>query len=182
MPPVDAVHDLQRAVGVRLGDPFTQELPEAGRFLGESHADEAVEREGGVPHPGVAVVPVAHAADRLREAGRGCGHDRARRLEGHELQREHRAVDGLAPAPGVGALIQPAPPPVRCVVEDLELLFPGECQTAALAALDLPQHEDRCLPVLEAELGRYARAVALQPDIRHQAQAQARRVEAGALR
>jgi hypothetical protein len=42
-----------------------------GGLLGEPDAQEAVEGEGGVPNPGVTVVPVALAAYALRQAARG---------------------------------------------------------------------------------------------------------------
>ena len=38
---------------------------------------QAVEGEGGVPDPGVAVVPVARATDLFRQATGGGGHNRS---------------------------------------------------------------------------------------------------------
>jgi hypothetical protein len=56
---VDAVHDLERAVLGRLdvGD----ELHELVRFPVEVEPVQGLQRERRVPHPGVAVVPVALA-------------------------------------------------------------------------------------------------------------------------
>jgi len=70
-PAVDAVHDLQRAVLVRLevGD----ELDEFVGFPVQVEEVQGLQGEGGVAHPGVAVVPVALAAGRLRQRRGKCG-------------------------------------------------------------------------------------------------------------
>ena len=75
---VDAVHDLQRAVGLRA--PAQRAIIQrmnaaASSRVAEPH--EAVEREGRVADPRVAVVPVAHAADVLGQPERRRGDDRA---------------------------------------------------------------------------------------------------------
>jgi hypothetical protein len=51
------------------------------------------------------------------------------------------------------------PPPLHRAVEEVELLFPGQPQATAKAALDLAHHEDRRLTALEGELGPDSRAV-----------------------
>src|SRR3712207_8523117 len=53
---------------------------------------------------------VPRAAERLRQAARRGGDDRARRLERQQLQRQRGAVDHLAPTPRVRALAEPAVP------------------------------------------------------------------------
>ena len=95
-PAVDAVHDLERAVLVRLdvGD----ELHELVGLPVEVEVVQRLQREGRVAHPGVAVVPVALAARRLRQRGRERGHRRAGRHVGEALDRERRALDRVAPA------------------------------------------------------------------------------------
>ena len=108
--PVDAVHDLQRArlaVG-RVAEAPLQPLHERAGLLGEPEPEQRVEREGGVAHPRVAVVPVACAAELLRQAGGGGGHDRAGGRVGEQLERERRAMHHLAPAPAVARAAQPA--------------------------------------------------------------------------
>ena len=60
----DAVHDLE--VGRVLSD-VGDEVEEVVRLAREAERVEAPEHEGGVPDPGVAVVPVALAARRLRQ-------------------------------------------------------------------------------------------------------------------
>ena len=77
---VDAVHDLQRRVPLPACsvDPLAQPFANAAASSRVSQAQQRVDGERGVPDPGVAVVPVALAADLLRQAGRRRG-DRARR-------------------------------------------------------------------------------------------------------
>ena len=111
-PPVDRVHDLERArhrIGVG-DDPVAEPVGEGLRLVGEPQAKQGVERERRVPDPRVAVVPVAAAPDHLGEACRGRGHDRAGRAVGQELQGERRTVDHLAPAALVLRAREPAPP------------------------------------------------------------------------
>ena len=59
---------------------------------------QGLQREGGVAHPGVAVVPVALAAGGLGQRGGQRGDGRAGRHVGQALDREGRALDRLAPA------------------------------------------------------------------------------------
>ncbi len=109
---IDPVHDLERAVALRpvLAEALAQPLPERRGLFGEAQPQERVERERGVADPGVAVVPVATAAELLGEARGGRGHDPARGPEGEQLERERRAVHHLAPAALVAGLGQPLAP------------------------------------------------------------------------
>ena len=99
--PVDGVHDLEGAglVADALAEAVRQPVHEAGGLVGEAEPEQRIEGEGGVPDPRVAVVPVAPAADLLREARRRRGDHCPRRLVGEELEHERGAVHGLAPAP-----------------------------------------------------------------------------------
>ena len=101
---VDPVHDLERAVVVWLevGD----ELHELVRLPVEVEEVKRLQREGRVPHPGEAVVPVALAARRLRQGGGERRHGRPRRHVGQPLDRERRALDRIA----VAMVWQPRPP------------------------------------------------------------------------
>ena len=94
--PVDAVHDLQRAVvvGLEVGD----ELHELVGLPVEVEPVQRLQRERRVAHPGVAVVPVALAARRLGQRGRQRRDGRAGRHVGQALDRQRRALDRLAPA------------------------------------------------------------------------------------
>ena len=84
------------AVLVRLevGD----ELHELVGLPVEVEPVQRLQRERRVAHPGVAVVPVALAARRLRQRGRERGDRRAGRHVGEALDRERRALDRVAPA------------------------------------------------------------------------------------
>ena len=72
--------------------------------------EQRLEREGGIARPREAVVPVAPAADLLRQRGRGCRRDRPRRREDEQLQRKRAAQDRFTPRPVVGALARPGAP------------------------------------------------------------------------
>ena len=109
---VDAVHDLQAAVGVRLevGD----ELHELVGLPVEVEVVQRLQREGRVAHPRVAVVPVALAARGLGQRGRQRGHRGAGRHVGQALDRERRPLQGVPQRvvrdAGAG---QPAAPELR---------------------------------------------------------------------
>ena len=82
---VQPVHELQGPVVTgALAAGFDPTHERAG-FLGETDTQEAVERESGVPDPGVAVVPVALSANALGQTHRGGRHHRPRWLEREEL-------------------------------------------------------------------------------------------------
>ena len=116
---VDPVHDLQGSGSLAglLAHPVAEPAHERRGLVGEPESEQRMDREGGVPDPGVAVVPVAFAADLLREAGGGCGHEGAGGGVGHQLERDRRAGDHLAPAAAVGRAGQPTPPEPGGVVE-----------------------------------------------------------------
>src|SRR5215208_8485304 len=107
---IDAVHQLQRAVWISVVGAVLEPAHERFGLLGEADAQQPVEGKGGVPYPGVAVVPVALPTYALRQAGRGGRDNGPGRLVGEQLERQRRAVDHLAPAAGVGGLRKPAAP------------------------------------------------------------------------
>ncbi len=114
--PVDPVHDLQRAVlvGLDVGD----ELHELVGLPVEVQPMQRPQRERGVAHPGIAVVPVALAARRLRQGGREGGDGGAGRHVGQALDRQRGAQDRLPPAlVGDPRPPDPRPPEVRGRVE-----------------------------------------------------------------
>ena len=142
---VDPVHDLQRAVLVRLdvGD----ELHELVGLPVEVEPVERLERERRVAHPRVAVVPVALASRRLGQRRRERRDRRAGRHVGQPLDRERRALDRVAPAvvrdPRAA---EPAAPEAPCrrdprvrlvdILRRGESLGPGEAAVGALALLE----------------------------------------------
>ena len=124
---VDPVHDLQRPRRLThlLGGTIVQPAPEGLGLLGEPEPEQGVNREGAVPDPGEAVVPVALAPDLLGQpSGRG-GHQGAGGRVGQQLQGDRRAVDLLTPAAPVGRAGQPATPEPRRVGEQAEQLLGG---------------------------------------------------------
>ena len=102
-PAVDAVHDLEGAVGVRLE--VADELHELVGLPVQVEVVECLEGEGRVAHPRVAVVPVALASRRLGQR-RGEGGDRCPgRHVGQALDRQCRPLERLA----VGVVGDPRP-------------------------------------------------------------------------
>src|SRR6185295_10793088 len=117
------VHDLEGAVGAELSAALAQPVHEVAGLLDEADAHERVRREGGVADPGVAVVPVAPAAQVLGQAAGDGGHHGPARLVGEELQRQrakyvqadsqrrqYSTVDSKRPCASASAT-QPDPPP-----------------------------------------------------------------------
>ncbi len=108
---------------------------------------QRLQGEGRVANPGVAVVPVALAAGRLRERCRERGHRRAGRHVGEALDGQGGALDGIAPAViGDARLAEPVAPEARGRGEPghrvvdiggaCELLGPGEGAEGLLALLE----------------------------------------------
>ena len=79
-------------------------------LLVQAQLKEAEEGERGVPQPGEAVVPVAPAAERLRQRGGGGGDDGPGRRVDHQLERERRPPHRLGKGAGVVDMIDPPPP------------------------------------------------------------------------
>src|SRR5262249_31789866 len=107
---VDAVHDVERAGVVLLF--FGARLHEEGegaRLLRVAEAYQGIDGEGRVARPGIAVIPMAHAADLFREAGSGGGDDGAGGEEGQEFENERRTGHHLPPAAVVAAGPGPSP-------------------------------------------------------------------------
>ena len=97
---VDAVHDLELAL-LGLGH-VGYEVEEVVGLPVEAQGVEAPERERGVPDPGVAVVPVALPARRLRQRRGGRGDHGAGGRVGEALERQRAALEEGAPRDGRG--------------------------------------------------------------------------------
>ncbi len=154
---VDGVHDLERSglVADALAEAVRQPVHESGRLVGEAEPEQGVEGEGGVADPGVAVVPVAAAADLLGQARRRRGDHRAGRLIREQLEHESRAVHGLAPAPSVARLREPAPPELDRLLEVPQRLL-GREGVRHVALGHRLQHERLALAGLKRELAEDA--------------------------
>ena len=106
--PADPVHDLQlaRAAGSRPLQPVDVRL----RLLSVAEREEGIQRQRRVAQPAEAVVPVALAADLLRQRRRRRRDDRARRPVRQPFEDERAADDLLAVRALVGAAVGPRRP------------------------------------------------------------------------
>ena len=158
---VDPVHDLQRPRGLPglLLSPVRQPAPERLGLLGEPQPEQGMDREGPVPDPGVAIIPVALAADLLGQTGGGGGDQPAGGGVGHQLQGDGRAVDHLPPPTPVGRAGQPAPPEPRRGGEQAQQLLGGH--GAGWAVGSRLQHQPTGLAGLQRQLAADIVAVAL---------------------
>src|SRR5262249_42428222 len=115
----DAVHDLQRAVvaGAAPGR-AGHEGDEVDRLVGAAADVERLQRQAGVADPGVAVVPVALAADGLGQRRRGRGDDGAGGAIRQALEHPRAETDEVAPRPRVDVVLRlPGAPGLDGVVE-----------------------------------------------------------------
>ena len=99
-----------------------------GFFL-VTEAHERVDGEGGVTQPGEAVIPVARAPDRLRQAGGWRGDDRSGGSVDEHLEHQAAAQHGITPRPVIRSSVAPLLPPANSRVKALlELRALGERQ------------------------------------------------------
>src|SRR4029078_12584434 len=102
---VNAIHELQWPVrvAVRFMPPVLQPIPESCRFFCKTDTQESIDRERRVTNPGVAVVPIPHAANGFRQAaGWGCD-NRPGRLEREEFEGQGGTLDDFTPTPRGGS-------------------------------------------------------------------------------
>src|SRR6476620_5098152 len=111
---VNAVHQLQGTCAVIVGvmPALLEPVHEARGLVGTADAQQAVESESRVTNPGIPIVPVAPAADRLRQAASRSRHDSAGWLEGQKLERQSGTLHDLAPAARISTLGQPSSPEI----------------------------------------------------------------------
>src|SRR5215212_1661157 len=141
-PPIYAVHELQRAVRLRLVAAVLEPAHERLSLLGEPDAQETVEGEGGVTDPGVTVIPVALPSYTLRQAGSRGRNDRPGRLVSEKLQHQGRAVNHLAPAARIRALREPVAPILHGLHEKL-FFGPRKGNIACGSWIYFSEHEYR---------------------------------------
>ena len=166
---VDAVHDVQRAAVAAGALPRpgpAASAPNAAASSVNPRPSSAYDREGGVADPGVAVVPVALAADLLGQAGGRCRDQSAGRRVGHQLERDRRAVDHLPPAAAVGRAGEPGPPERRpcssnsrwtSATPDLPRRPVGRRLEHDAARLPAPRRQRRVHVAADVRLGASAR-------------------------
>lgn len=83
-------------------------------LLAVAGVEQRIQGQGGVAQPAMAIVPIAAAAQLLRQRRGGRGDDAAGRLEGQQLQRDqrtHHRVAARAGAVGPVAALGPFVPP-----------------------------------------------------------------------
>ena len=111
---VDAIQDIEfHRVAPTVTDPPAQPAHVGVGLVDETQAHEGVNGERGVADPGVAIVPVAFAANAFRQAeGRG-GEDGAVFARGEQLHRQCRAIDHFPPATAIAGLPDPVAPELQ---------------------------------------------------------------------
>src|SRR5262249_13592598 len=137
---VEPIHDLERAVRRDLAVAGGEPTHEGRRLVGVAEAHEPVEGERRVADPGVAIVPVAPAPDRLRETEGRRSDDRAVLPRGEQLRRQRRAIPRLAPAAAVAAARDPAAPEVHRLLEGVTLVV-GLLRARGLLRVDHLEEE-----------------------------------------
>ena len=172
----DAVHDLQLLLA--RGD-VGDEVEEVVGLAREPERVQAPQHESAVADPRVAVVPVALAADRLRERRRRRGQERPRRTVGQPLQRQRAALQVALPRMlGELAAVDPLPPEVGGLLDPVERLLDGGRRRvlgpvllAGRVPRARPDHR-HVRPVARAQrLGRVrARTLEAHPHVRDEAE------------
>ena len=154
-----AVHDLQV---VRVaGDGSQQPAAPGPRLVLEAVLEQGVEGERRVTEPAVPVVPVADAADLLRQRGRRSRHDPARRIVGERLQHHQRPRHGLLPAAAVRAVAEPLSPERAGLLQ--RLLRIDRCRRLVVGGVP-GEHERLSLSGLDCELRDGAEVLAAHRD------------------
>src|SRR5215208_3771879 len=114
---VDRLEQTARAMTVLL-----EPVHKFVRLVPKADANEHEHREGRVPEPGVAVVPVVRSLHSLRQPHGGSRNQRSGGVVDHEFESECRSVDYFAPTATVGALGDPPPPVVQRTLQQLVTL------------------------------------------------------------
>ncbi len=104
----DPVHDLDLAgvAGGRANKPISP-YP---RLVVVPEFHQRQKREGGVPEPTIAVIPIPCSAQALGKRGRGGGDDSTHRSVGQSLQCDERPLDCFCPRSGLTTAVAPPAP------------------------------------------------------------------------
>ena len=148
----DAEHDLQRPVRGRTGGGAGHEVEELDRLVRARSDPQRLHGEARVTDPGVAVVPVAFAADLLGQRGGRCGDDGTGGLVGQRLQHPPGVMHQVAPRPLV-ALVQLATSPATpATVSSTAAEISSPVRIAGVAAPRAECSSAKQAPSPEAEL------------------------------
>ena len=113
----NAVHDLH--VRRPTGRGAQQPIVPGGSFLGIAGVHQCQQRKGGVAQPAKTIIPVARAAQLLRQRGRGRCNDAAGRRIGQRLQRDQRSHHQVTTVAFVGAAATPFSPIIFGILQGL---------------------------------------------------------------
>src|SRR5262249_38680630 len=113
---------------------------------------EGVDRECRIPDPGVAVIPVALAANALRQAACGRRDNRAGRLVGQQLQREGGTVHHFSPAASISGLADPSLPKFDGSAEQILGFLSRRRNSTSKLWRQVTEHENSGLPLAQSEL------------------------------
>ncbi len=156
-----AVHDLNLARAP--GHAALQPRPPRLRFLDIARRHQCHQRQGRIAQPAIAVVPVAFAAELLRQRRRGRGDDPAGLRVGQRLQGQQGALHWLPPTTGIGATGGPAAPePFRLPQSPLPVHRRRRRQVRRAVC----QNERHALPFDNVEFCDRRKILALQRDWR----------------
>src|SRR5262249_13493421 len=75
LPPIYAVHHLQRQTGFEFAATRLDPAHESSRFTSVTQSHQGVDCKGSIPYPGIAIVPIAYSSDFLRQPEGGGGYD-----------------------------------------------------------------------------------------------------------
>ncbi len=130
---------------------FANPAHESVGFVGIAQAHEGVDGKQGVADPRIAVIPVATAAQGLRQAESRGRNNAAVLARGQQLQGQGRAVDRFSPAPAVIGFLAPYTPERQGFVH-VALAFAG----VDFRVVDATQDELDELALFQLELGHGA--------------------------
>src|SRR5262249_45483905 len=121
-------------------------------FFGQAEAQEGVDRKCRIPDPGVAVVPVALAANALRQAACGRRDNRTGRLVGQQLQGEGGTVHHFSPAAGISTLANPSLPKFNGSAEQILGFLSRRGKSTSELLRHVAEHKNSGLPLAQGEL------------------------------
>ena len=155
----DAVHDLHLVRAA--GDAAVQPAGPGPGFLGVPSRHEGEQGDGGVAQPAEAVVPVPHAAQRLRQRRGGRCDDAAGRRVGQALQRQQGPLDRLGPRTVVSASGGPVGP---VLLRRIQRVIGVQAEGRRQMRRAVGEHEGHPLAFPHGELGDGAQVPAVQRD------------------
>ena len=115
---IERIDRLQLSRVLRLGAPRVHPAHESLGLFGETESQQRVDGERGIPHPDVAIVPVAVPAYAGGKPERRRRQDTSGATRLQQLEHERGAIDLLLPSPVV---VRPADPRAPEVHRPLEL-------------------------------------------------------------